>query len=105
MLVLNVMKLAPFPIFLLFSELLLQEIKRLFQTSNKISNTSVLLNGVVFLKAVLIHVVRVFVQILEHIEYEAIEAVKFENMESNLVLGNLFLEEIVHEFVLPHSEN
>lgn len=77
----------------------------MFQTSNKISNASVLLNSVIILKTVLIHVVRVFVQILKHVEYEAIEAVKFENMKSNLVFRNLFLEEIVHKFVLPHSEN
>lgn len=105
MFVLNVVKFAPFPVFLLFTEFLFEKIKGLFQASDEVTNARVLLNCVVLLKTVLVHIVRVFVQILEYVEYEAVKAIELEYMKPDLVFRDLFLEEIVHKFVLPHGEN
>jgi len=101
MLILYVMEFAPFPILLFFSKLLLQEVNCVFQSFYKVSYASVLLDCIVLLDTVLMHIVWIFVKILKNCENEAIKAIEFEDVKSYLVLRDLLLEEIIHEFVLP----
>jgi len=101
MLILYVMEFAPFPILLFFSELLLQKVNSIFQSFYKVSYASVLLDCIVLLDTVLMHIVRIFIKILKNCENEAIKAIEFEDVKSYLVLRDLLLEEIIHEFVLP----
>jgi len=101
MLILYVMEFAPFPILLFFSELLLQKVNSIFQSFYKVSYASVLLDCIVLLDTVLMHIVWIFVKILKNCENEAIKAIEFEDVKSYLVLRDLLLEEIIHEFVLP----